>query len=198
MEIDRAEFKAFVTKAALAFTKLKPVKGAATNDVADGIEKLVNGCMQALTAALGKKPAGEIKTDILNHIRDTLGISADIDSPALVEDWEQAAVEAYNRLYEARKDKRVLLCAASRLMRKLPIYEALPKGTVDIHYKPDKKIIERFYSKLEAGDFGSLATPDNARCNGVKCIMKFGGGFYEELMGLGPMTLQDYFEQVAT
>jgi len=179
MRIDRGEFIRVAAHAVVAFSEMDFLDELPHNIKIKACEELANGYMKALQIAnYDKKPAGEIKTSLLNFLRDESPLNLDVEQPDNTLVWEDCAWDAYQAVYSSRFNTAILLQATSRLMRGLSLFNPLPPSTPAIHYQPDKTIVDRFYTKVLAADFpdpsepssftdGSLKDLDGATCRSL-------------------------------
>jgi len=129
------------------------------NLMLEAIENIVSGFCKSLEIANGKKPAGEIRTYVLNQIRNELNINLIQNQIDQTNEWDVAAYDTYMNYYDARLLRQNLFIGASKLMRKLPYTKLIPEGMPIIHYKPEKELVERFYSKINAIDENLILEP---------------------------------------
>jgi hypothetical protein len=188
MSIDRGRFCAVAGQAVATWFNECLVEGVADNINEAAAAELVDGYMRALTVLNGKKPAGEIKTQLLNALRDDHGLDLVGNEAVTTEAWESAAWEAYCKVYPVRFNQDALLEAASRILRSLGLYVPLPPDTLRTHYQPDRKLVEAFWSKVKAGHFGEPTAPD-AHADGHLKDLDDGVAMQN---GMFPLTLVSY------
>lgn len=160
--INRKEFSTFVINTAAAFDGLEFSKCVPENIRNEAIKEVIDSLFRALTILNRKRPAGEIKTSILNDLKKLTGIDVLVNKTVTIEEWELAAYKAYCTLYSARSDTHKLACGASRIVRGYDIFKPLPNGITQIHYVPNDEIVERTLENIKSGKFGEISTPTHA------------------------------------
>lgn len=155
----------------------------------EGLNAVVTGFINCLNEWNGSKIAGEFKTELLNVLREKHSIDIDVKSPYHTEQWENAAEFAYRKCYPCRIDEKKLLEGASRVLRKIDLFQPLPLGiSKRIHYVPEKEIIQRFKLKMSKEIIG----PPVFSINGI--ILDIDGNCYVE--NLCMFNITDYFDNV--
>lgn len=105
------------------------------------------------------KVSGKVKVYVLNSLRVQYGLEFTTKQSVQVSEWEAHAFAVYNQLYRARCEPDILVEGASRLMRELSIFTSLAPGSERVHYRPNKEILKRFYTKVWNKEFGEVGQP---------------------------------------
>lgn len=157
-----------------------------------GANELVDGFFRAVNATNGKKAAGEIKTSALNYLREKYKIDLNVQQPHTTEEWESEAWNVYCRLYSARWDEEALVRGTSRMLRKFELYGALPTHAPEVHYRPVKEVITRFYGKVIDGHHGFITAPD---IDPAGYILELDGSCAKQMGGMLPITIEEYLQK---
>ena len=165
-------------------------EGAESGCIREFVIAMCDGFARSMKRLNGGNPedkiSGRVKSDVLVHYQQKLGINFEIKQSDEVEEWMKAAKAAYIMVYSARREPDALVEAASRLMRKLPLWKHLPDGTERIHYRPTREIVRRFYSQM----WMMPDIPHPIVSTNMNQIMDLNGNVF--VYDMCPVTLQDY------